>query len=55
MKNLVTKKIVFVDFLGKEFDTEDKATHSNHEIHVVFRNYISNELIRTFSMAKLII
>ena len=53
MQNLVIKKTVFVDFLGKEFDTEDKAIQSNHDIHFVFRNYISNELIETFSDGRI--
>lgn len=53
MENFVIKKTVFVDFLGKQFDTENKAIQSNHDIHLVFRNYISNELIETFSDGKI--
>lgn len=53
MENLVIKKTVFVDFLGKEFDTENEAIQSNHDIHLVFRSYILNELIETFSDGKI--
>jgi len=53
MKAEIKKRIVYEDLLGVEHSTEQFAIQSNHDIHLVFRNYISNELIRTFSDGKI--
>lgn len=49
MKNTLIKKVIFVDFIGREFDKESEAEDSNHDIQLKFRKYIQEELIRTFS------
>lgn len=49
MTDKIKSKIVFIDLLGKTYDTEKECKEANHQIHLVFRKYIETELIRTFS------
>ena len=48
MRLTCESKTVYIDFLGCHHDTQEAAERSNHDIHLEFRKYIAEELIRTF-------
>lgn len=52
MRLTCESKTVYIDFLGCHYDNKEDAERSNHEIHLEFRKYIAEELIRTFSDGK---
>lgn len=52
MRLTCESKTVYIDFLGCHHDTKESAERSNHDIHLEFRKYIEEELIRTFSDGK---
>ena len=53
MNNNAVKKEIFIDLLGQYHDTKEKAEQHNHDIHLVFRNYIANELFVEFEDGRI--
>lgn len=53
MKLEAFSKIVYLDYVGNQFDTKVRAEESNHNIHLKFRKYIEEELIVTFSSGEI--
>lgn len=53
MKSIVKEKIYYIDLVGQSHDTKEKAEQSNQDIHLKFREYISEELFITFEDGRL--
>lgn len=53
MKANIKKKVVYTDLLDQDWKTEQQAQMSNHDIQLKFRQYIEEELFRTFSDGRL--
>ena len=53
MKSIVTEKTYYIDLIGQSHDTKEKAEQSNHDIHLKFREYISEEMLITFEDGRL--
>lgn len=45
MRNESQKLVKYVNFIGKEFDTKEKADKSNHEIHIQVREEIGKCIV----------